>query len=217
MPKVTLSFDNGPTPEHTDAIVALLNRYGVGASFFVVGEDMEREGAQAIMERTHAAGHWICNHTYSHGDPLGYSEDPQRAADEIGRAQALIGDVSHPDRFFRPNGAGTKGPHLLSRAAADYLAEHRYTVVTWNNVPGDWIDPLEEWVDRALEIMRTQDWSLVVLHDFLTGPMLPTLARFIEEARAEGAEFVQDFPPDCVHMLRGEAQASLPSITMPGL
>ncbi len=215
MRKVTLSFDNGPIATHTDAVVDLMDAYGIGGSFFVVGEDAVGPDARRILERTRAHGHWVCNHTWSHGDPLGWDEDADRAAREIGRAQEAIADFAHPDRFFRPNGAGEFGQHLLSRAAADYLASNGYTVVTWNNVPGDWIEPVEAWVDRALATMRTQQWSLVVLHDHLTGPMLPTLARFIEEARGEGAEFVQEFPPECVHMRRGVAERSLSAITQP--
>ncbi len=216
MRRVTLSFDNGPSVPHTDAIVDLLDERGVGASFFVVGEQIGEEGARASLERAKASGHWICNHTFSHGDPLGYSEDAQRAAEEIGRAQAAIGDLSHPDKFFRPNGAGHIGQHLLSRAAADYLSRNGYSVVTWNNVPEDWTEPREQWVDRALATMATQDWSLVVIHDFLIGPMLHSLGDFIDRARATGARFVQDFPPHCLHMHRGIASMSLSSITMPG-
>ena len=214
MRRMTLTFDNGPTPVHTDAIVDLLDRHGVLATFFVVGEQVDDPGCRESLERAKASGHWIANHTFSHGNPLGYSEDAARATDEIGRAQQAIGSLSHPDRFFRPNGAGKLGPHLLSRAAVEYLSEHRYTVVTWNNVPEDWTEPREEWVDRAIATMLTQDWSLVVIHDFLIGPMLETLSRFFEQVRAAGAEFVQDFPPGCVHMRRGLALPSLPTIAM---
>jgi peptidoglycan/xylan/chitin deacetylase (PgdA/CDA1 family) len=214
MRRVTLTFDNGPVAVHTDAIVGLLDRYRVPATFFVVGEQIDDPGCRGSLERAKASGHWIANHTFSHGDPLGYAEDAARAAEEIGRAQQAIGTLSRPDRFFRPNGAGKLGPHLLSRAAVDYLAEHHYTVVTWNNVPEDWTEPKQEWVDRAIATMLKQEWSLVVIHDFLIGPMLETLASFIEQARAAGAEFVQDFPPTCVHMRRGVALPSLPTIAM---
>jgi len=216
MRRLTLSFDNGPTAVHTDAMIDVLNAHDVRATFFVVGEQMDDPGARETLERAKASGHWIGNHTFSHGDPLGYSEDAARAAEEIGRAQDAIGSLSHPDRFFRPNGAGELGRHLLSRAAVEYLSEHRYTVVTWNNVPEEWNEPVEQWVDRAIANMMKLDWSLLVIHDFLIGPMLGTLPRFIERVRASGTQFVQEFPPDCVHMRRGVASPSLPTISMIG-
>ncbi|HWL47926.1 MAG TPA: polysaccharide deacetylase family protein [Sphingomonadaceae bacterium] len=213
MRKLTLSFDNGPDTEYTPAIVDLLNEQGVRGSFFVVGQNIAAPGAHAALEKAHESGHWICNHTYSHGDPLGWGDDAARAADEISRAESAIGLWSHPRKFFRPNGAGQLGRHLLNRAAVRYLTDNRFTVVTWNNVPEDWVEPRAEWVDRALETMRTQAWSLVVIHDFLIGPMLPTLARFIEDVRTSGVEIVQDFPPDCVHMECGLALPSLETVT----
>lgn len=137
---------------------------------------------------------------------------------EIGEMQALMGDLAHPDRFFRPNGEGSYGPHLLSAAAVRFLAAGGYTVVTWNNVPGDWIDPREQWVDRALETMAGQDWSLLVIHDFLVAPMIETLPRFIDAARAQDVEIVQDFPASCTPMVRGEARPWLADVcgNLPG-
>lgn len=210
--RVTLTFDNGPVPEHTDAIVTVLNALQTPATFFVVGRQLDDPGCRQALERAVASGHWVANHTFSHGEPLGSSNDPQRAKDEIGLAQAAIGPLAHPDRFFRPNAGGQIGPQLLSQAAVEYLAAHRYTVVTWNNVPEDWTEPTREWVDRALARMETQDWSLVVIHDHLIGPMLDTLSDFIERVRAGGGEFVQEFPPDCIPMLRGGPRPSLSTI-----
>jgi peptidoglycan/xylan/chitin deacetylase (PgdA/CDA1 family) len=78
--------------------------------------------------------------------------------------------------------------------------------VLWNVIPEDWKDP-SGWAVRALTLSRDLDWALIVLHDLPTGAM-DHLERFIEQAREVGASFVQDFPPDCVPILRGR-------ITMP--
>lgn len=209
MRRLTISFDNGPTPGETDKVLDALASREVLASFFVVGEELAKPGARACLERAKAEGHWICNHTLTHGAPLGADEDDARVAREIGAAQALLGDLSHPDRFFRPNGDGSFGKHLLSASAVRYLEAGGYTVVTWNNVPGDWIDPKEAWGDRAIATAETQDWSLVVIHDFLVGPMIDTLTGFIDATRDRGFEIVQDFPPSCVPMLRGHSAAHI--------
>lgn len=216
MKRVTLTFDNGPVREHTDAVISVLNKFAVPATFFVVGQQLDDPECRRALERAVASGHWVANHTFTHGDPLGTSDDPQRAEAEIGRAQEAIGDLSHPDRYFRPNAGGQIGPQLLSPSAVDYLAAHEFTVVTWNNVPEDWVEPQRQWVDRALARIADQAWSLVVIHDHLVGPMLDTLPDFITRVRATGAVFVQDFPPDCVPMRRGERTDLLADITAVG-
>jgi peptidoglycan/xylan/chitin deacetylase (PgdA/CDA1 family) len=210
--RLTISFDNGPADGDTEQVLDALASRNVLASFFVVGDELVKPGYRACLERAKAEGHWICNHTLTHGAPLGSSEDQARVEREIGEMQALMGDLVHADRFFRPNGEGNYGPHLLSGAAARFLAAGGYTVVTWNNVPGDWIEPRDQWPERALETMANQAWSLLVIHDFLVAPMIDTLPRFIDAARERCFEIVQDFPPSCTPMIRGEAQPNLPEI-----
>jgi peptidoglycan-N-acetylglucosamine deacetylase len=58
------------------------------------------------------------------------------------------------------------------------------------------------WPERALAQCRATPWSVVVLHDLPTGAML-NLERFIGLLRGAGAEIVQEFPPECVPILRG--------------
>jgi peptidoglycan/xylan/chitin deacetylase (PgdA/CDA1 family) len=211
--RLTLTFDNGPSPGNTEAILDVLERYGVRATFFVVGNELAKPGARELAARANAQGHWIGNHTMTHGAPLGTTEDPARAETEIAAAQRAVGDLAHPDNLFRPNGDGRLGRHLLSRAAVDLLLAGGYTVVTWNNVPGDWIEPRAEWVERALATLDAQPWSVVVLHDFLLGPMIETLPRFLDSVSARGVEIVQDFPAECTPIVRGRATAGLAAVS----
>jgi peptidoglycan/xylan/chitin deacetylase (PgdA/CDA1 family) len=211
---VTLTFDNGPEPEVTPAVLDMLAHTGVRATFFVVGEKLARDGRRRLAERAAAEGHWIGNHTWSHSVPLGESGAgaPER---EIGETQRLIGDLAHPDRLFRPFGrGGAIGPHLLNRAAAEYLATGGYTCLLWNAIPRDWADP-EGWVDRALGQCAAQPWTLLVLHDLPTGAMAH-LERFIAAVHQRGGRFRQDFPPDCVSMRRGAALPGLEAIVAAG-
>jgi hypothetical protein len=82
-----------------------------------------------------------------------------------------------------------------------------YTCVLWNAIPGDWRDP-DGWVERALTLCRSQPWSLMVLHDLPTGAMRH-LDRFLTACAAESVSFRQEFPPDCVPILRGKASGPL--------
>ena len=207
-PEVTLTFDNGPEPEATPAVLDVLRRRGIRATFFVIGAKLADPARRALAERAHAEGHWIGNHTFTHSGPLGDRRDPGHAVAEIGRTQELIGDLAHPDRLFRPVGGGGRlGPHLLSAEARDYLMAHRQTVVLWSAVPGDWRDP-DGWPPRALEQCLGQARPLLVLHD-LPGGAMRHLDGLIGRLADSGARFRQDFPNDCVPMRRGNASAAL--------
>ena len=200
---LTLSFDNGPEPDVTPAVLEALARRDIRTTFFVIGAKLQDPERRALCERAHAEEHWIGNHTFTHSVPLGERPEPDIAADEIGRTEALIGDLAHPSRLFRPfGGGGNLDKRLLKGSVVDYLVERRYTCVLWNAIPRDWDDP-DGWVDRALDQCRSQDWTLMVLHDLPTGAMRH-LEGFLDRAGAAGARFRQDFPPDCLPIRSGE-------------
>lgn len=218
MKRLTFSFDNGPVPGKTERVLDFLRDRGIPATFFVVGAHLDDPRRRALAERAHGEGHWIGNHTLSHGPPLGASsgagggaaeESAARAAREIAEAERRIGPLAHPRKFFRPNGAGSLGPHLLSPGALAHLKANRYTVVTWNNVPGDWIEPREAWLGKALATVEEMDWSLLVLHDEHIGDMMGLLERFCDELDRGGVAIEQEFPPECVILDRGVVVAPL--------
>ncbi len=215
MRDVTLTFDNGPEPEVTPGVLDVLAREGIAATFFVLGHKLADPRCRALAERAAAEGHWIGNHTYTHRTPLGLLRAPEVPEEEIGRTQALIGDLARPEKLFRPfGGGGAIGPHLMSAAVRDYLAAGGFTCVLWNAIPQDW-EFAETWPERAMDLMRPQSWSLVVIHDLPTGAMRQ-LDRFIAMVRAGGGRFRQDFPPDCVPMRAGrEVLPMAPYVTRP--
>jgi peptidoglycan/xylan/chitin deacetylase (PgdA/CDA1 family) len=207
-PAVTLSFDNGPEPDATPLVLDVLRRRGILATFFVIGAKLVDPARRALARRAQAEGHWIGNHTWSHGAPLGTRRDPGHAEAEIARTEAVIGALAHPDRLFRPVGGGGRlGPHLLSAEARDHLVAQRYTVVTWSAVPGDWRDA-DGWPDRALRQCLDEPRPLLVLHD-LPGGAMRHLDRFLGRLLDAGASFRQDFPDHCVPMRRGQPTPQL--------
>ncbi len=193
---VSLTFDNGPDPDVTPRVLDALKARGIEATFFVVGAQLARH--RGLVERAHAEGHWIGNHTYSHAKPFGL-QDARTAREEIERTQALLGDLAHPDRLFRPMGGGGKlNEDLFSEAALDTLTGGGYSVVLWDRLPRDWEDP-GGWVERAL----AQDGDVIVLHDTPTGAM-DQLERFLDS----GLDFTRDLTP-CMPIRRGEVVGSL--------
>ena len=202
---LTLSFDNGPTPDVTPLVLDVLARRGVKATFFVIGEKLSRPGHRALAARAHAEGHWIGNHTFSHSLPFGLMA-AQDANAEFDRTQAAIGALAHPQRLFRPYGQGGNLDHrLLSRPVLAHLAARRATIVLWSALPRDWQDP-DGWVARALDQAAAQpaheSWSLMVLHDLPTGAM-DHLDRFLGLVAQRGGRVRQEFPPECMPMVEG--------------
>jgi peptidoglycan/xylan/chitin deacetylase (PgdA/CDA1 family) len=212
--EVTLSFDNGPEPAVTPRVLEVLEKFGIRATFFMLGSKLADPARRGIAKRVHAEGHWIGNHTMTHSVPLGRLSDPAKAIAEIVEAQALIGELAHPDRLFRPfGGGGDIGPHLLNRAALEVLRQERMTCVLWNAIPRDWEDP-RGWAEVALAQCLAQPWTLLVLHDLPTGAM-GRLRIFIERVLDHGGRFRQDFPALCVPILRGNALAALAPYVSP--
>ena len=206
--QVTLTFDNGPEPAVTDRVLDILEATGVRATFFVLGSKLVEPKRRALAKRAHAEGHWIGNHTWSHAEPLGRIGDASRVISEIVETQALIAELAHSDRLFRPfGGGGALGPHLLSQTAVEVLKKEKMTCVLWNAVPRDWADP-RGWAEVALAQCLAQPWTLLVLHDLPTGAM-GRLRIFIDRVLDHGGTFRQDFPPECVPLRRGEIVAPL--------
>jgi len=196
---LTLSFDNGPTPEVTPHVLDVLCRHRVKSTFFVIGQKVAQH--HALAERAHAEGHWIGNHTWSHSLPFGLMA-ADAAISEFDRTQQAIGSLLHHHRFFRPYGqGGNLDNRLLSRAVLEHLARETATIVLWSALPRDWNDP-DGWVERALAQIAAQPWSLMVLHDLPTGAMRH-LDRFLGLVADRGGRVRQDFPPDCLPMIDG--------------
>ena len=216
MKRLTYTFDNGPWPGATDRLLDFLKERAISASFFVVGERLKDPAARRLAERAHAEGHWIGNHTLTHGDPLGSGGGLERVRKEVGETEELLHPLAHPRKLFRPNGGGALGSHILSRAAVEYLMHHRYTVVTWNNVPRDWDETKAGWAGRAEATLETQDWSLLVLHDQFIVPMMKSLEVFHDRLVAQSVEIVQDFPESCVPIQEGRVVGDLSGLVSQG-
>jgi len=202
---LTLTFDNGPEPEITPKVLLELEKRDILATFFVIGEKLRQN--RPLVDQAHAAGHWIGNHTWTHGIPLGDRAEGEGAIAEIAETQAELGILTHQDKFFRPFSNGKIGPRLLNAEATALLQDKGYTCVLWNAVPEEWLDP-EGWVARAFDQCLERPWTLMVLHDLPTGAM-DQLARFLDRVAEAGGRFRQDFPPDCVPIHRGTATTAL--------
>lgn len=208
MKTVTLTFDNGPTPGITERVLAILRKHGLKATFMVIGNNLTHATGQNLLAEIAADGHWIGNHSLTHSVAFGDKLEPGYADYEISRTQELIGSHARPEKYFRPFGNdGLLGPHLLSEEALNHLKDHAYTCVLWNSIPRDWNDP-QGWVQRGLDQVKEQDWSVVVLHD-IEGACVDRLDEFITQLKDMKVHFEQAMPESVMPIQRGRV-VSLP-------
>jgi peptidoglycan-N-acetylglucosamine deacetylase len=96
---VCVSFDDGPHPEGTPAVLEALARRSATATFFVVGEQVER--FPALAREIVAAGHELAVHGYRHRNQMRLL--PSEFADDLERAVEVIGEAyGRRPRLYRP-------------------------------------------------------------------------------------------------------------------
>lgn len=183
---VALTFDDGPDPRWTPAILDILAAEGVPGTFFVVGRNAEVY--QDLVRREAAGGNVVGNHTYTHPNMTRVSS--RRSQLEISADQVAIEGIigERPLLFRSPYGEGDK---VGTRPGADALAVRMGLHPTgWNVDSQDWTNPgVDQIVHRVVDEARSR--SIVLLHDG-GGDRAETVAalpRIIRELRARGYEF----------------------------
>jgi peptidoglycan-N-acetylglucosamine deacetylase len=212
--RVTLSFDNGPDPDVTPAVLDILAQRGIKANFFVLGKATAAPTGRALVERTLGEGHRVGNHSYSHVTPFGLLADPEESVREIVETQRLLEEIGVTTRMFRPfGGGGNINADLLSAPAANYLVRERFDLVLWNSVPRDWERPAD-WAQHALGDIALRDRTVMVLHD-IPDASLDQLPAFLDRALRNGVEFTTELPLDCLPMAAGVATADISAMVPP--
>lgn len=174
-PIVYLTFDDGPVPEVTPQVLDILERYGVRATFFMVGDNARRY--PELLPEVIARGHAVGNHTMHHIQSLHNTLETVIA--DIAEADALL----HSPLFRPPHGL-MKPSHIRAVRASKRLI--MYDIVTRDyarNIDADGV------LNNVLRHVR--NGSIIVMHDSLKAArnMLPALPRVIEALQARGYAF----------------------------
>ena len=200
--RVTLTFDNGPTPDVTDQVLDILAERSLPAIFFVVANRVDENPiARALLTRMVRDCHRVGNHSLTHGLPLGELGE-QETISEIATAHDILREFTGDNFLFRPWGTeGQLDRRCLNATAVNYLVSGKHHCVLWNSVPRDWVDPIG-WVDRALADIRAREHTVVVVHDLPSGAM-DELPRFLDELDRSGVTVTDRLPDECVPILDG--------------
>lgn len=147
--RVFLTFDDGPVPEATPMVLETLDKFDVKATFFMVGQNIERypDLFHEVVERGHAVG----NHTLHHLKGLTVSR--KRYLQDVEECARLTGS-----KLFRP-------PHGIVTPGQLRALKKEYTVVMYDLVTRDYSKHL-----NASQVVRNvqkfaRDGSIIVFHD----------------------------------------------------
>lgn len=172
---VYLTFDDGPIPECTPAVLDILGHYGVNATFFMVGENAARY--PELLARVRAEGHAVGNHTYHH--LRGYKTCTAHYIADIEEAKSLL----QTHRFRPPHGR-------MKFTQKQALRQNGQTIYLWDVLPHDY-NPRYS-VEHMLDVVKryTRNGSIITFHDSLKSKdrMLELLPLVIEWLHGQGYE-----------------------------
>jgi peptidoglycan/xylan/chitin deacetylase (PgdA/CDA1 family) len=182
--RVALTYDDGPDPEVTGALLDLLRERGCPATFFVVGRNVRAH--PELVRRAVAEGHLVGNHSEHHA-PLTNFYGPARTRAEIGSCQeAVTRATGETPRHYRP-------PVGLMNASVAPAARHfDLELVGWRIRSLDTVLGSAERVARRV-LRRVRAGDIILLHDARQGRerVLEITTRILEGLADRGLEPVR--------------------------
>lgn len=177
---VALTFDDGPT-QNVDEILALLDTYDAKATFFLIGNEIEKN--PEIAKEIAKNGHQLGNHTYSHKRMIFKSQSFIKT--EIEDTNQLIKKAGYTgDIDFRPpNGKRLIGlPYYLKKANMD--------TILWDIEPDTYYQVAEDKVNYVKESVKPG--SVILMHPMYdqTGEELKAIEGVLKTLMEEGYTFV---------------------------
>ena len=172
---IYLTFDDGPIPEVTPWVLDILDKYGIKATFFCVGENVWRypDIYQEILRRGHRTG----NHTYNH--LRGFFTFSKRYLENVEKAASFI-----KSDLFRP-------PHGELRSYQYFRLRKKYRIIQWDVITRDYNPDLTG--EQVLSIVKkyARNGSIIVFHDSLKSErnMRYAMPKAIEYLLANGYSF----------------------------
>lgn len=156
---VALTFDDGPHPQNTPALLAILEKHKAPATFFVVGKMVKSNPGVLLKIMASPLKHQVCNHSWSHANFKLLSdadfrkeiEDTQKQIDEVA-------SMTQAQRVLRP-------PYgAITQAQRQIAKDMGYLLEGWDVDPLDWKVRDAGKVEKAI-LGSTKDGAVVLSHD----------------------------------------------------
>jgi len=163
---VYLTFDDGPNSHYTGIILDILKKYGIHASFVVIGNNIEKN--QDVFRRIINEGHGVVNHTFSHDYTKIYAS-PEAFLDDLQHCSQVIAMLTgNSVKIFRAPG----GPSKLSKNYYNLLDKHGYKSLGWNVTSAD-SDPkgataeqiYNNVVNGVINVEKMNRVPIILMHD----------------------------------------------------
>ena len=186
---VALTFDDGPSPKWTPQILDELKKAGAKATFFMLGEHVEKY--PDIARRVASEGHEIENHTYDHHVLIYYK--PSELEKQIKDTERIIKEVTgQQTQYLRPPKAWLIGREKRQIGAMGYK------VVLWTLNAKDWVNFDDKYIVGHI-LSRVKPGDIILMHD--SGGVwgaeggrrkqtVKTVPKLIEGLRNKGYSFV---------------------------
>ncbi|PKP35662.1 MAG: polysaccharide deacetylase family protein [Bacteroidetes bacterium HGW-Bacteroidetes-17] len=173
--KIYLTFDDGPTPDVTDALLDILKNYGAKATFFCLGKNVLEN--KSLFDEIRKEGHQIGNHTWDHlnSKKVGTGE----YINSISKTKELINS-----KLFRP-------PYGRITKEQANLISNNFKIVMWSVLSRDF--DLNQSKEKCLStvLKHTKAGSIIVFHDSMKASiqMLYTVPKVLDYYQKKGFEF----------------------------
>jgi len=181
--RVALTFDDGPDPIATPALLELLRRENVPATFFLIGRNVDAH--PDIAKQIAGDGHLIGNHTYNHRWSSTFTWATSIAREMSTTQEAIQRATGVISKYFRPP-IGLTTPHFQNA-----LERVGLTLVGWDVRPMDSAQPPTVVIERVLKNVR--DGSIVLLHDgnVPAEKIIEIVGTIVRELRSRGYSFAR--------------------------
>jgi peptidoglycan/xylan/chitin deacetylase (PgdA/CDA1 family) len=187
---IALTFDDGPS-EHTPALLDLLKKEDVRATFFIVGNALSSLEHKKTCKRTFDEGHLIGSHTFTH--PWIPNLSDAQIKDELSKTEAAIDSIiGFKVQFLRPPfGAMDERSFKLIKSMG-------YEIVNWNVDSNDWryeaaksFSGMEDEFKLKVQTAKKNNESIIALQHDTISESVKSTKEFIRVAKEAGYTFLR--------------------------
>ena len=177
-PVVALTFDDGPNASSTPILLDGLKERKVRATFFLIGENVEKDENEKIVKRMYEEGHLIGNHTYTHCN-LSKLETGE-AKKELEQTDTVIEKITGKQPVF------VRAPY--GELPVDSEQDLSRIYIGWTVDPLDW---MTEDVSRITQsvLEKVEPGDIILLHDSYLSSVQAAL-RIVDALQGKGYEFI---------------------------